>query len=352
VAPGYAGAYIPLVVAGGSPGSASTLSTGTPPPVAFGGTAATGNTPSAIAFAVPYDGANGCTTYPTYAYITNSGSNLITTYSLTANGITAVSSATTGAGPSSLATYNYGSSNAAGLYSDVYYLYAANAGDGTISEYTVSCPVARLLPIAGIAPVTAGPGLNAIATLSFSSLMSATYAGPLTYLYADVSAGVSAFPIATTTGLLGAPVGGPVAFGTAAGPLTTYNTSASRVANVAASSQTVTVVPPTGLGAPLVVSGAYLVDAQGVFPQGTTVQSVSADQTTITLSAAPTASVASDTLYFVSAFVYVADLKTSTITTMIANPFTGQLTAIGTPLGVGQTPTAIRVTTRPFLGPS
>jgi hypothetical protein len=166
-------------------------------------------------------------------------------------------------------------------------------------------------------------------------------------LYADASSGVFAFPIATASGLLGGSIGAPVSFGTAPGPLATFFSDTFWQTNGAVTSQTVAVSPV--FGSTPIVPGSYLVDSAGVFPPGTTVQSVSADQSTITLSAAPIASVTSDGLYFESAFIYVADLKSNTITTMIANPFTGQLTPVGKPLAVAQTPTAIQVTSRPNL---
>jgi 6-phosphogluconolactonase (cycloisomerase 2 family) len=194
--------------------------------LASANTVSAGSTPDAIVADSMYLDGNPSESTVYAVYVANAGSNTISEYSVDSNyGVlsplvesTLDLTVPTGSGPSALATASFYLSTQPQAF--VYYLYVANAGDGTISGYSVypgtatSClfvcpPAGKLTPIViGGAQSKIPSGGTGPVSLSVWSTGSTTFL----YVVNKTSNTVTVFSIAPTTGAL-TQVGTPVSTG-------------------------------------------------------------------------------------------------------------------------------------------
>lgn len=169
-----------------------------------------GTAPSAVA--VQYADINGVA-FP-FIYVANQGSNNISEY-LAGAGVGNLAAivdpatgnpilAATGNGPTALAIVNYQNAT--------YYVYVANAGDGTLSSYTINLtgtvgPFGELVPT-GLAPVATGGTPLALTTVTLAG-------GTYLFVANSSSNSISVFSIDLSTGILTQVPGSPFSTGDA-----------------------------------------------------------------------------------------------------------------------------------------
>lgn len=295
----------------------------------------TGDGNGSSAMARPFDVQNGCTRPSIYAYVANSLAGTVNAYVAGEQALTPAGSYQVGPQPQALSVLELDDGTGTVRNS---YLYVTSR-NGAFTPYSINCADGSLTPLQST--LSLGEGVDAVSPMA---LLHPDRERP--FLYETIGTQLVAIELGSefTEGpgyFFGAGMRTPVP----PGPIASFGDTVYGAVAPSLTSQTVTLTSVTGRIQP----GMLVTDSAGVIPRGTTVQSISADQTTLTLSQQPEGGTPfEDVLSVYSAFVYAVDPASNLIRGFRADPLTGALTPLDSlPVSTGPAPTAIYTTRRP-----